>query len=279
MERKTIHVPDLAGAEGDFLRRGALKGEGFVSYLGVPLVAKGQVNGVLEAFHRSPLRPDHEWLEFLEALARQTAIAVDNASLFDDLQRTNMELTIAYDATLEGWVKALDMRHKETEGHTRRVVELATRLGRAFGLSETEQVQLRRGALLHDIGKMGVPDGTLMKPASLNEGEWDQMRRHPQYAYDFLAPIAFLRPSLDIPYCHHEKWDGTGYPRGLKGEEIPMFARIFAIVDVYDALRSDREYRPAWPEDKVREHLRSLSGSHFEPVVVDTFLRMLESEP
>src|SRR5207249_2272104 len=220
-------------------------------------------------FHGSPLDPDPEWLDFLEALAGQAAIAVDNTWLFDDLQRSNTELSLAYDTTLEGWSNALDLRDKETEGHTQRVTEMTMRLAQAMGVSSASLVHIRRGALLHDIGKMGIPDSILLKPGPLTGEEWEIMRRHPVYAYELLSPIAFLRPALDIPYCHHEKWDGTGYPRGLKGEQIPLAARIFAIVDVWDALRSARPYRAAWPRDKGPGHVRTPSGSHFGPHVVE----------
>jgi len=232
------------------------------------------VKGVLEVFHRSRLEPNTEWLDFLEALAGRAAIAIDNASLFHDLQRSNTELALAYDTTLEGWSRALDLRDKETEGHTQRVAELTIRLASKMGVSEADLVHIRRGALLHDIGKMGIPDDILLKPGPLSDEEWVIMRRHPTYAFDLLSPIAFLHPALDIPHYHHEKWDGTGYPAGLKGEQIALAARIFAIVDVWDALRSDRPYRPAWPQERVREHIRSLSGIHFDPKVVEAFMEM-----
>lgn len=271
LERKLIHLPDLAQAGAPFSST-PLAGEGFQAYAAAPLIAKGEVKGVLEVFHRIPLDADPEWLNFLETLAGQAAIAVDNARLFEGLQRANLDLVLAYDATIEGWSRALDLRDKETEGHTLRVTEMTERLARAAGLSDEELVQVRRGALLHDIGKMGVPDGILLKPGKLTDDEWVIMRKHPQYAYDLLSPIAYLRPALDIPFCHHEKWDGTGYPRGLKGEQIPLAARLFAVVDVWDALRSDRPYRAGWPEGKVLEHIRSLAGTHFDPQAVDVFL-------
>jgi putative nucleotidyltransferase with HDIG domain len=271
LERQTISVPNMADTS-DPVRAPLLAGEGFITYYGTPLIAKGEVKGVLEIFHRAPLAPDQEWLDFLEALATQAAIAIDNSALFDDLQRSNTELALAYDTTLEGWSRALDLRDKETEGHTLRVTEMAERLARALGVSGSALVHLRRGALLHDIGKMGIPDSILLKPGSLSDEEWEVIRKHPVYAIELLSPIAYLRPALDIPYCHHEKWDGTGYPRGLKGEQIPLAARIFAVADVWDALRSDRPYRAAWPKEKVREYIWSQAGMHFEPKVVGTFL-------
>ncbi|MEA2575140.1 MAG: hypothetical protein QOH93_2438, partial [Chloroflexia bacterium] len=183
---------------------------------------------------------------------------------------------LAYEATLEGWSHALDLRDKETEGHTQRVTEMTVRLAQELGAPEADVVQIQRGALLHDIGKMGIPDSILLKPGPLTEEEWEIMRKHPVYAYELLSPISFLRPALDIPYCHHEKWDGTGYPLGLKGEQIPLAARIFAVVDVYDALSSDRPYRKSWPQDKVLAHIRELSGTHFDPRIVEAFLLLTE---
>ena len=249
--------------------------ENFAAYYGVPLIAKGQVKGVLEVFHRGPLAAEPEWVGFLETLAGQAAIAIDNAQLFDNLQSANLNLSLAYDATIEGWSHALDLRDRETEGHTLRVTELTLRLARQMGFSEAELVHIRRGALLHDIGKMGVPDEILLKPGKLTDAEWVSMRRHPTLAYELLAPIAYLRPALDIPYYHHEKWDGTGYPHGLKGEQIPLAARLFAVVDVWDALRSDRPYRQGWPEEKVIEHIKAGSGTHFDSQAVEAFLEVL----
>lgn len=267
-ERTLVHIPDLAKAQDAFLRRILLAGEHFVNYYGVPLIAKGQVVGVLEVFDRTRLVRDAEWLEFLEALAAQAAIAIDNVSLFENLQRSNAELFQAYNATIEGWSRALELRDNETEGHTRRVAELTVKLARLFGLSDAELVQVRWGVLLHDIGKMGIPDEILLKHEPLSEAEWVVMKKHTIYAYEMLSPICYLRPALDIPCAHHEKWDGSGYPFGLKGEQIPLVARIFAVVDVWDALRSDRRYRSSWSVKKVRTHLRSLAGTHFDPRVV-----------
>jgi PAS domain S-box-containing protein len=196
----------------------------------------------------------------------------------EDLLRSHGELTEAYDATIEGWSHALDLRDHETEGHARRVTEATLRLARIMQVDESEMIHLRRGALLHDIGKMGIPDEILLKPGPLTQSEWTVMRRHPQYAYDMLSPIKFLRPALDIPWCHHERWDGSGYPHGLAGEDIPLPARLFSVVDVWDALRSNRPYRKGWDADRVRDHIGDLSGQHFDPHVVDTFLQMDLSE-
>ena len=274
LERRTIHVPNLTAHDVHPRLKKALAEEPFISYFAVPLIVKEQVKGVLELFQRTELEPNDEWLNFLYALANQAAIAIDNSSLFKDLQESNIELTQAYDATIQGWSRALDLRDKETEGHTQRVTELTIKLGRQFGLSENELVHLRRGALLHDIGKMGVPDAILLKPGSLTDGEWIMMRKHPAFAYEMLSPIHYLQSALDIPYCHHEKWDGTGYPRGLSGDQIPFAARIFAVVDVWDALTSDRPYRAAWPEEKVLDHIRSLAGTHFDPQVAKVCLEL-----
>lgn len=273
LERRLVNIPNIIET-GDFVRTSLLPDEAFISYYAVPLIAKGQIKGVLEIFHRAPLSPDPEWLNFLETLAGQAAIAIDNSTLFDELQRSNAELALAYDATIEGWSKALDLRDKETEGHSLRVTEMTLRLAHEMGMSEGELVHVRRGALLHDVGKLGIPDSILLKPGSLSDEEWAIMRKHPIYAHEWLLPITYLRPALDIPYCHHEKWDGTGYPRGLKDEQIPLAASIFAVADVYDALRSERPYRPAWPADETREHIRSQSGKHFNPKAVEVFLNL-----
>jgi HD-GYP domain-containing protein (c-di-GMP phosphodiesterase class II) len=266
---------DLAGDDHSPVRSAVLASERFVVYFTVPLLARGKVKGALEIYHRDVLEPDTEWYEFLETLAAQAALAIDNATLFAELRRSNSELALAYEATLQGWSKALDLRDHETEGHTRRVTEMTLRLARAMKIPEGDLTHIGRGALLHDIGKMGIPDSILLKPGPLTEDELISMHKHPKYAYDMLSAIAYLIPALDIPYCHHEKWDGTGYPRGLKGEQIPLWARIFAVVDVWDALRFDRPYRARWPESEVHDYIHSLSGKHFDPQIVAAFFRCL----
>lgn len=275
LERRTVSVPHLQESINNFVRASLLADEGFVTYFATPLIAKGQIQGVLEVYHREPFIPDENWLEFLEVLAGQSAIAVDSANLLTELRRSNEQLFKAYDSTIEGWSHALDLRDKETEGHTLRVTEMTLKLSRAAGIYEKELVHVRRGALLHDIGKMGVPDQILLKPGALTDEEWVIMRKHTTFAFELLSPIEYLRPALDIPYCHHEKWDGSGYPRGLKGEQIPLVARLFAVIDVWDALLSDRPYRQGWSKDKVIEHIKSLSGTHFDPKAVDLFLQLI----
>ncbi len=274
IEQSVITIPDLRKAGAAFIRGKLVDAEKFVAYYCKPLIAKGEIRGVLEIFHRSPLAFDQERQHFLTILAGQGAIAIDHALLLSDLRRSNMELAMAYDRTIEGWSRALDMRDEETEGHTQRVAEMTLRLARKMGISDGELAHVRRGALLHDMGKMGIPDTILLKPGPLTDAEWEVMRRHPEYAYAMLSPIAFLHRAVDIPYCHHERWDGTGYPRGLREEQIPLAARIFAVVDVWDALCFDRPYRKGWPEEKVREHIRSCSGTHFDSKVVEAFLEM-----
>jgi putative nucleotidyltransferase with HDIG domain len=273
LERRTISIPNIREDHntGSLLSLG----ENFVAYFAVPLIAKGQVQGVLEVFNRNIFYPNPEWLDFLETLAGQAAIAIDNAELFENLQRSNINLSLAYDNTIEGWSRALDLRDRETEGHTQRVTEMTLRLAGAVGIRDSDMLYLRWGALLHDIGKVGIPDAILLKPDSLTEEEWAIIRKHPDYAYEVLHPIAFLRPALDIPYCHHELWNGSGYPRGLKGEEIPLAARLFTIIDVYDALISHRPYRQAWSKEQVMRYIQEQSGVMFDPQVVKIFLANL----
>jgi PAS domain S-box-containing protein/putative nucleotidyltransferase with HDIG domain len=273
---KGVTFCDLRQTNSQFLRAQALAQEDFIAYHGVPLLAKGQVKGVLEVFHRKLPPIDPAWGEFLEALGGQAAIALDNLSLYEDLQRNSRDLARAYDATLEGWARALELRDGETEGHSQRVTNLTLRIATRLGFGDLEN--LRRGTLLHDIGKMGIPDHILLKPGPLTPDEWEVMRRHPRYAYEMLSPIPFLRAALDIPYAHHERWDGSGYPRGLRGEQIPLAARIFMVVDVWDALRNDRPYRGKWPETRIVAYLQDKSGTHFDPEVVQHFLRIMAEE-
>ncbi len=247
------------------------------TWMGIPLLAHGKIIGYITLDSLKIGTFDQNAAALAQTFALHAAAAIDNIQLFENLQRSNEELFLAYDTTLAGWAKALELRDKETHGHTNRVTDLTMELARFIGISKADLVHLRRGVLLHDIGKMGVPDEILHKEGPLNDKEWIEMRKHPQYAFDLLYPISFLRPSLDIPYSHHEWWDGNGYPQKLKGEEIPLAARIFAVVDVWDALLSDRPYRKAWTKTKAAKYLREQAGTHFDPNIVETFLKMMDS--
>ena len=285
LEKKMICIPQLKVSEVIFTRQELLRQETFVSYYAAPLLVQDRVKGVLEVFQREQKdstqkerQASMEWMEFLEMLAGQAAIAVESASLYENLQYSNMELSTAYDATITGWSHALELRDMETEGHSQRVTSMTEELGRVLGVPENEIQHLRHGALLHDIGKMGIPDSILLKPGALSPEEFETMRQHPVYAYHMLAPITFLKKALDIPYCHHEKWDGSGYPRHLKGEEIPLAARIFSVVDVWDALCSDRPYRKRWSDQQALDYIRMESGKSFDPRVVEAFLNVVSRE-
>ena len=277
LERKLLNVPNLKENQMEFGRSPVFVSEVFVAYYGVPLIAKGRVLGVLEMFHRSTLQPDADWLNFLNMVAGQAAIAIDSAIMFRELQRSNIELSLAYDATIEGLTRALDLRDKETEAHTRRVSDTTLKLAVHLGVDETDLVHIRRGAILHDIGKVAIPDRILFKPGPLAEDEWTVMRGHPGIAVDLLASISYLAPAMAIPHWHHEKWDGTGYPDHLRGVAIPFAARLFALVDVYDALTSNRPYRTAWSKQETLQYIESQSGSHFDPTIVPKFVNYMNS--
>jgi len=275
LERKLVHVQEVQKSAG-WKPGSAFPHDKPVDYFGLPLIGKGQVKGVLEIYTESVPVPDQDWLNFLQTLAGQAAIAIDNVQLFQNLQRTNQELSLAYDTTLEGWARALELRDKETEGHSHRAVDMTIELARNMGIEGEDLTHIKRGTLLHDIGKMGIPDHILHKPGPLTDEEWVIMRQHPIFAYELLNPITYLRQAIDIPYGHHERWDGSGYPRGLKGDAIPLAARIFAVVDVWDALLHDRPYRKAWDQKKVLKYLEDQAGKEFDPAVLQTFLKILE---
>ena len=277
LERKIVNITDLTKNKTEFERSPLFPSERFVVYYGVPLIAKGRVLGVLEIFHRSHLLPDEDWLDFLNIISGQTAIAIDSAMMFKELQKSNFELSMAYNATIDAWSRTLDLRDRDTEGHTRRVTDITLRFAGLTGLKDTDLIHVRRGATLHDIGKVAIPDEILFKPGPLDQGEWETMRQHPKYAVDLLSPIKYLEHAMEIPHWHHEKWDGTGYPDRLGGEEIPFSARLFALVDVYDALTSDRPYRRAWSKQDTVRYIESQSGSHFDPRLVPEFLNLVSA--
>ena len=247
----------------------------------VPVQSENEILGILmmsKPKGNSPPLFGSEDVRLLSTIGDMTGNYLRKAWLVDDLNHLNQQITNAYEDTIDALSRALDLRDKDTEGHTSRVIELTLALARKVGMDDSQLVHVRRGAYLHDMGKIGIPDAILLKPGVLTDEEWEIMRRHPQYTFDMLSHIDYLVPALDIPYCHHEKWDGTGYPRGLKGDEIPLAARLFAIVDVWDALTSDRPYRQAWPDDVAINYIREQSGKFFDPRIVDVFLRIVQTE-
>ncbi len=275
-QHEPIVVPDRSLVEMSAAEKAVCEARGLCSILYVPLLVADDAVGAFIVASSSAVHEfgEHD-VDVCRALSHEIGLALVNARLYESLERSHQELAWAYDATLEGWSLALEMRDDETNGHALRVSTLSVELGRAIGMSEDELVHVRRGALLHDIGKMVVPDAILHKPGPLTEDEWEIMRRHPENGRDFLSKIDYLAPALDIPYCHHEWWDGSGYPRGLAGMEIPLAARVFAVVDTFDALTSDRPYRAAWSEEAAIDHIRARAGTHFDPHVVDAFLHNL----
>ena len=244
---------------------------------GMPLIAQEETLGVLWVARNHEITQNE--FRLLSLLANIVAIAISRDKLHHQTLRFAKALSEAYEETIEGWARALEIRDKETEGHARRVADLTLELSRQLGLTDGDLINIRRGALLHDIGKMAIPDNVLLKPGPLNEDEWKIMRRHPSIAKELLSPIAELKPALDIPYYHHEKYDGSGYPQGLKQNDIPLAARIFSVVDVWDALCSDRPYRNAWPEESVKTYIHEQAGKAFDPHVVDVFLHIIQDRP
>ncbi len=274
-ERQAVYIHDLAR-----LPRSAWPNRCFQtrlkSYAALPLVTKDNVKGILEVFSQAQSRFDPEWKEFLHSLSMQIVMALENVELFSAMEKANDELSEAYDATIQGWSLALELRDKETKGHSERVTSMTQKLTQALDVPLDQWEHWRRGVLLHDIGKMGIPDRILLKPGPLSEDEWLVMRQHPQFAYQLLHKIPYLQPALDIPYLHHEKWNGGGYPLGLKGDQIPLPARLFAIVDVWDALTHERPYRPPWPSEKATNFIRVQSGIQFDPYIVNAFFSVLD---
>lgn len=247
----------------------------FIGYILFPLFAKGKKIGLIEVFTKDNLQWKQAEHDFFNSVCKQVAIALESITNLTNLTQSNDQLLLAYEQTLVGWSRALELRDKETQDHTNRVTNLTLKMAKRVNIPDDQLIHIKRGALLHDIGKLGVPDDILLKPGPLTESEWNIMRLHPKYAAELLMPIAYLRPSLNIPYCHHEKWDGSGYPQGLKGSDIPIEARIFSIIDVWDALTSDRPYRNALSKEETIEYIKNQSGTHFDPELVTLFLEMI----
>lgn len=273
---KPIWVEDLQVSQAYSRPINRLDEEGFRGYLALPLIGHNDLAGVVEIFWREP-RYKKTWnLEFLERMAEQVAFAIQRAGIFADLRQRNEELLTRYNAMIEGLSRALELRDLETEGHMRRVSQLTMRLVKHMQIPSDQWSTIKQGALLHDIGKLGIPDAILLKPGSLTPNERKVMQQHVLYGYNILLPILNARHTLDITLYHHEHWDGTGYPYGLKAEQIPLVARLFAVVDVFDALTSDRPYRAAWSHSQVLQYLRAQAGCQFDPQVVKVFLELAE---
>jgi response regulator RpfG family c-di-GMP phosphodiesterase len=272
-----IQLSDLQGVNAGKLPA-VFNGEDFVSYIGVPLQAKSKVNGVLEIYDRTEIYRDQEWFDFLEAFTHQASIAIDNARLFDELEHSNMQISLAYDTTMEAWARTLEIRDKTSSGHARRVTDLSLKMASILGLDPEYVSSIRHGALLHDIGMLAVPETILYKPTTLSPEEWEVIRQHPIIAFNLLSIISDRRQVIDIPYSHHERWDGSGYPQGLKHETIPLAARICAVTDVYDTLLMERAFRPAWDKARAIQYISAGAGSQFDPEVVRVFLTMLRDE-
>ncbi len=275
LERRIVHVEGVTRQRLPSGVQPIMNAEGFISYYGLPLISGGKILGVLELFERTAMTNDREWIDYLDGLAAHVAFALEKESLTQDLQRSNHELTRAADEIVDNWRRTLAARGPETAEQAARLTEMAVRLGKLAGLYPCQLTQLRRGASLHDIGNLGLPDSILLKQEALTAAEWEIIRTHPLRAYDLMSAVPGLGKSVDIPFCHHERWDGSGYPRGLKGDDIPLAAQIFSVVDVYDALTSDRPYRKRWPPEKAAAYIRAEAGRSFSPAIVETFLRNL----
>lgn len=252
-----------------------MSAEGFTSYMGIPMIVCGKAHGVIELFSKSEISPDLSWQRFLRILSGQASHVVCREEEYMRYNNAIIKLDQAYSDALEGWVRAVELRDQYTYKHTERTTDLTLQLSTRLGVPDEMLVHVRRGAMLHDVGKLVIPDSILLKPGPLDEDEWVTMRQHPIFAYKLLKPVQFLKPAISIPYYHHEKWDGTGYPHGLKHEEIPLEARIFSVVDVWDALTSDRPYRPAWKEEEALSYIEANSNIEFDPDVVSEFIAIV----
>ncbi|WP_158905269.1 HD domain-containing phosphohydrolase [Rectinema subterraneum] len=274
-ERRIVAVDDLE-QDSSYVQqfRELIAREQFVSQYCVPVILFNEVQAVLELFFRHPFKPDETWLAFAQAAAYQTGLALEFQSVIEELDGAYQELQSANESIIEGLSSALEFRDEETKGHTLRVTALFMSFASRFIQDENELKKLRIGSLLHDIGKIGIPDAILNKPSPLTPEERAVMQKHPLISKEILSRIPSLGDCVDIPLYHHEKYDGTGYPYGLKGEEIPLAARIFAVIDVYEALTSDRPYRKAWSKEKAIEYIRDNAGTHFDPEIALRFMEL-----
>ncbi|HSK87640.1 MAG TPA: HD domain-containing phosphohydrolase [Anaerolineales bacterium] len=275
-DRQLTWIEDMLISRSDARPISQLTEEGFRSYLALPLIGHNDFLGILEIVWRKPLEIQALDMRFLGRVAEQVALTMERSLIFRDLRHSNEGLVSSYNAMIEGLSRALELRDIETEGHTRRVSVLMMRFGEHMQIPAAQWDAIKQGALLHDIGKLGIPDAILLKPGSLTQREREVMQQHALYGYHILAPIISLRQTLDIALYHHERWNGSGYPYGLQGEQIPLVARLFAVADVFDALTSDRPYRPAWTHTQAVEYLREQAGHLFDPQVVELFLEIAD---
>ena len=277
LENKGYAISNLKENPLWFIREN-MQMENFNAYFAKPIISKGVVVGVMEIFFKKPYYPDEEWNTFFESLTAQTAVAYDSYRKYTDLQKVQQNMASSFRSTLETWSRSLELNEGESHGHIRRVTNGTIRLAREMGVAEEELPNIERGALLHDIGKIGIVDHILLKKGELTDEEWTEIRRHPQIARDLLHNVKLLDEAMDIPYSHHENWDGSGYPQGLRGEEIPLAARVFSVVETYDALLSERPFRKPWTKDDTIQYLIQQKGKKFDPDVVDKFLGLIHYE-
>jgi len=274
LNRSPCYIKDV-NLDADELISMILKKSGFASYFAVPLLIKGESQGVLEVFMSKPYYPDVDWLQFMESLATQIAIAYDSYRAFTNVQKMQRRLERSYDNTLESWSNSLAMLEPGYQENIQWVKDFSASLAEKLGLTPIEISNMERGVLLHDIGKVGVLNDILNKKGSLTAEEWTEVKKHPEIAQQLISNVDVLKDAVAIPYCHHENWDGSGYPRGLKGNAIPIEARIFAVVETFDALTSERPYRSPWKKEDAIAYLREQSGRKFDPQIVESFLDSL----
>lgn len=276
LTRKTIFLYDKDGIAPFFQRAHLFINEDFVAYYAVPLIVQGEVKGVLETFHRNPFIPSQEWVQFLEALATETANAIKNAELIQKIQHNNLELSLSFDATLMTWAQSVEWHANLPEGSTLRLVDTAMQFAQFVGIDNAHLQHFRQGVILHDIGKLMVPRHILQKPGPLSDSEWEIVRQAPVFAFNLLSKVPLMQSTVLIPYMQHERWDGHGYPQGLHRQDIPYPVRVFSIVKIWDALRSPRPFRKAWDDKQILEYLEANAGKIFDPEIVPAFLRFLK---
>lgn len=272
LDRKNAMIPDLTHEKTALFVNRRFHDDNFQAYFAAPLIVKGEPQGVLELFFKKYFYPDEDWVSFFNILSAQAALAYDTCRTFKELQKIKHNLSDSYQSALSTLTRSLELVEVESPGHAQRVASATLNLAKKLGVQKDALANIERGALLHDIGKIGILDEILLKKGDLNKAEWAQIKRHPEIAFELLSGVRLLRDALEIPYCHHENWDGSGYPRGLKGDEIPVAARIFAVIDSFDAIQSDRPYRKGKSREEAINFLINQKGKRFDPVIVDKYL-------